>query len=122
MQQRLTVSEVTERIKACIEDYVAPLWVEGEISNFVAHASGHYYFSLKDPTSQLRAVMFRGANLRLRFMPEDGMRCAAFGRVTVYARSGQYQLIIERLLPVGEGELQLAFEEYEKGTFIKYKG
>ncbi|MCK4306149.1 MAG: exodeoxyribonuclease VII large subunit [Candidatus Eisenbacteria sp.] len=110
MQQRLTVSEVTSLIKHCIEDAIAPLWVEGEISNFVAHRSGHFYFSLKDAHAQLRCAMFRNANQRLRFMPEDGMQCAAFGRASVYAPSGQYQLIAERLLPIGEGELQLAFE------------
>ena len=91
-----------------------PLWVEGEISNFVAHSSGHHYFSMKDPTAQLRCVMFRGANQRLRFRPEDGMLCAAFGRVTVYKRSGQYQLIIERMIPVGEGALQLALEQLKE--------
>jgi exodeoxyribonuclease VII large subunit len=110
MQQRLTVSEATSFIKACIDEGVPPLWVEGEISNFVAHTSGHFYFSLKDARAQLRCVMFRGANARLRFHPCDGSNCAALGRVTVYPRNGQYQLIVERLLPLGAGELQAAFE------------
>lgn len=109
--QRLSVSAVTKLVKRCLEDALAPLWVEGEVSNFVAHSSGHFYFSMKDAGAQLRCVMFRGANHRLRFRPEDGIHCAAFGRITVYERSGQYQLIVERLLPVGEGALQLALEQ-----------
>ena len=122
MQPRLSVTEATEFIRSCIEDGLTPFWVEGEVSNFVAHTSGHFYFSLKDASAQLRCVMFRGANRRLRFMPENGMTCAGFGRIGVYARNGQYQLIVERLLPAGEGELQLAFERLktklaEEGLF-----
>ncbi|MBD3236902.1 MAG: exodeoxyribonuclease VII large subunit [Candidatus Eisenbacteria bacterium] len=110
MPRRHTVSEATALIKECIEGSLPPLWVVGELSNFVAHTSGHFYFSLKDAGAQLRCAMFRNANRRIRFRPRDGMECAALGRVGVYARSGQYQLIVERLLPVGTGELQAAFE------------
>ncbi len=110
MQEHLTVSEVTALVKDTLEGALGPLWVEGEISNFVAHTSGHFYFSLKDDAAQLRCVMFRGANRRLRFTPEDGLLCTALGHITVYARSGQYQLIVERMAPLGAGELQLAFE------------
>ena len=110
MQQRLSVSEATALVKECMDEGLAPLWVEGEVSNFVAHSSGHFYFSLKDAGAQLRCVMFRSANRRLRFVPADGTHAASFGRIGVYARGGQYQLIVERLLPLGEGELQLAFE------------
>jgi exodeoxyribonuclease VII large subunit len=111
VQPRMTVSELTALVKGCLEEGIGPLWVEGEISNFLAHRSGHFYFTLKDATAQLRCVMFRNANLRLRFLPEDGMQCALFGRITVYERSGQYQLLTERMLPVGAGELQLAFDQ-----------
>ncbi|MBP7669525.1 MAG: exodeoxyribonuclease VII large subunit [Candidatus Eisenbacteria bacterium] len=104
----LSVKAATALIKSCIEQGIGPLWVEGEICNFVAHSSGHFYFSVKDPEAQLRCVMFRGANSRLRFRPKDGMQCMLFGRVTVYERSGQYQLIVERLDPVGEGRRQAA--------------
>jgi exodeoxyribonuclease VII large subunit len=114
MQEHLSVSEATALIKDCLESSLPALWVEGEISNFVAHTSGHFYFSLKDETAQLRCVMFRGANRRLRFVPEDGLAYAAFGAVTVYARSGQYQLIAERLVPLGEGDLALAFERLKE--------
>lgn len=110
MQARLSVSEATALVKGCIEESLAPLWVEGEISNFTAHGSGHFYFSIKDAGAQMRCVMFSSANRRLRFQPEAGMSCALFGRLTVYERSGQYQLIAERMLPAGEGELQLALE------------
>jgi exodeoxyribonuclease VII large subunit len=106
----LTVSEATALVRECLQGGLTPLWVEGEISNFLAHRSGHFYFTLKDADAQLRCVMFRNANLKLRFLPEDGMQCALFGRITVYERSGQYQLLTERMLPVGAGELQLAFE------------
>jgi exodeoxyribonuclease VII large subunit len=109
MRPSLTVSAATQLVKECLEREITPLWVEGEISNFVAHRSGHFYFTLKDPQAQLRCVMFRSANARLRFMPRDGMQCVLFGRITVYERSGQYQLVAEHLEPVGEGELQAAF-------------
>ncbi|MFH1143945.1 MAG: exodeoxyribonuclease VII large subunit [Candidatus Eisenbacteria bacterium] len=109
MRQSLTVSAATEIIKECIEQGVGPLWVEGEISDFVAHRSGHFYFAVKDAEARLRCVMFRSANQRLRMLPQDGLQCLLFGRVSVYGRSGQYQLIVERLQPLGEGELQAAF-------------
>jgi exodeoxyribonuclease VII large subunit len=114
MQEHLSVSEATALVKDCLESSLPALWVAGEVSNFVAHASGHYYFSLKDETAQLRCVMFRGANRRLRFVPEDGLACGAFGTISVYARSGQYQLITERLVPLGEGDLALAFERLKE--------
>jgi exodeoxyribonuclease VII large subunit len=114
VEPRLTVSEATARIRACLDEGLGPLWVEGEISNFVAHRSGHFYFTLKDAACQLRCVMFRNANLRLRFLPQDGMQGALFGRITVYERSGQYQLLVERLLPLGAGELQLAFDQLKE--------
>lgn len=110
MQPRLSVSEATALIKRCLEEGVGALWVEGEISNFLAHRSGHLYFTLKDSEAQLRCVMFRGSAWRLRQALRDGLQCVAQGRVTVYARGGQYQLVVERLLPVGEGELQLAYQ------------
>jgi exodeoxyribonuclease VII large subunit len=109
MQQRMTVTQATTLVRDCLEQGLGPLWVEGEISNFVAHRSGHFYFTLKDSDAQLRCVMFRGSNWRVRSVLRDGMQCAVFGRIGVYERSGQYQLIAERLVPVGEGELQLAY-------------
>jgi exodeoxyribonuclease VII large subunit len=99
------------------------LWVRGEISNFRHHTpSGHLYFTLKDATAQVKAVMFRGDNQRLPFRPEDGLRVIAGGRVTVYERDGQYQLYVREMQPDGIGSLYLAFEQLkgklaEEGLF-----
>jgi len=106
-----SVAELTASVKGAIEEAFPPLWVEGEISNFVHHGSGHMYFSLKDEKAQLRAVFFRGDNHLLRFKPEDGMKVRARGSLTVYERSGQYQILVRRLQPVGTGELELAFRQ-----------
>ena len=109
--QVYTVSGLTAEIKDLIEETFPPVWVEGEISNFTHHSSGHMYFSLKDEGASLRCVFFRQHNFRLRFKPEGGMKVLAFGELTVYEPSGQYQLRIAELRPVGIGELQLAFEQ-----------
>ncbi len=101
-------------VKQALRESLPPLRVEGEISNFVAHSSGHLYFSLKDAESQLRCVMFRRAARGLSFMPKDGMLCVATGAIDVYERSGQYQLIVERLEAAGEGALQIAFERLKR--------
>jgi len=109
-----SVGALTLRIKEVLEKGFPPLWVEGEISNFTHHSSGHMYFSLKDDRAQLRAVFFRGQNRHLRFRPEDGLQVRAFGEITVYERSGQYQILVRRLLPVGTGELELAFRQLKE--------
>ncbi len=106
-----TVSELTREIKLLLETTIPVVWVEGEISNFKLHSSGHMYFSLKDENAQIAAVMWRGRNMGLRFIPEDGMKVLVQGRVTVYEKRGNYQLDVVRLLPAGVGELQLAFEQ-----------
>ena len=106
-----TVAELTARLKGVLEDAFEALWVEGEISNFVHHSSGHMYFSLKDERAQLRSVFFRGDNRLLKFRPENGMKVRARGSITVYERSGQYQILVRRLVPVGTGELELAFRQ-----------
>ncbi len=90
------------------------MWVEGEISNFTHHRSGHMYFSLKDESSTLRCVFFKQNNFRLQFEPESGMKVLAFGELSVYEPSGQYQLKVVRLKPFGVGELQLAFEQLKR--------
>ncbi|MFH1680837.1 MAG: exodeoxyribonuclease VII large subunit [Candidatus Eisenbacteria bacterium] len=106
-----SVSEITSAVKEALEGRFPSLWVEGEISNFTHHSSGHMYFSLKDDRAQLRAVFFRGENRLLRFRPADGMKVRARGAITVYEKSGQYQLLVRSLLPVGVGELELAFRQ-----------
>jgi exodeoxyribonuclease VII large subunit len=107
----LTVSELNRRIKASLEAGYADTWVEAEISNLRVPSSGHSYMTLKDSASQMRAVMFRYARKRLRFIPQDGMKVMCFGSITLYEPRGEYQLTIERMEPRGVGALQLAFEQ-----------
>ena len=113
-EQTYSVSEVTARIKAVLETSLPVFWVEGEVSNFVHHTSGHMYFSLKDDKSQLPCVMFKTANRGLAFTPESGMKVAAWGRVKVYEPSGRYQLYVEAMKPAGVGALAAAFEELKR--------
>lgn len=107
----LTVSELNRYIRDLLEGEFPLLWLKGEISNFKAHTSGHFYFSLKDEKSQINAVMFRGFNSQLRFKPEDGMEVLVRGKVTVYEPRGNYQIFCETMEPVGAGALQKAFEQ-----------
>ncbi len=107
----LSVSDLNQAIKSNIESKFHTVWLRGEISNFKAHSSGHYYFSLKDSTSQISAVMFRGSNSRLNFRPKDGMEVVVRGKVTVYSPRGSYQILCEKMDPVGEGGLKEAFEK-----------
>ena len=106
----LTVTELTAGIKTLLEEAFPQVSVTGEISNYKRHSSGHAYFSLKDDRSQLRCVMWRSANRRLSFEPEDGMEVLARGVLSVYEVQGQYQLVARELKPVGAGALQAAFE------------
>src|SRR5207253_9374044 len=107
----VSVSELTAQIRGVLEKRFAAVWVEGEISNFRAHNSGHWYFTLKDEFAQVRAACYRSSNQRIRFRLEDGMQVRARGRLSVYEPKGEYQLIVESLEPVGAGALQLAFEQ-----------
>src|SRR5437899_10081621 len=107
----VSVSELTASIRTALEKRFAFVWVEGEISNFRAHNSGHWYFTLKDEFAQLRAACYRSSNQRIRLRPEDGLQVRARGRLSVYEPKGEYQMIVEALEPVGAGALQLAFEQ-----------
>ena len=107
----VSVSELTAQIRGALEKRFASVWVEGEISNFRAHNSGHWYFTLKDEFAQLRSACYRSSNQRIRFRLEDGMQVRARGRLSVYESKGEYQFIVESLEPVGAGALQLAFEQ-----------
>lgn len=109
-----TVSDLTAEIRATLEDSFAGIWVEGELSNFHRHSSGHMYFSLKDEGSQIRVVMFRTANRQLRFQPKDGLVLLVYGELSVYERRGEYQLVAEYMEPKGLGALQLAFEQLKQ--------
>lgn len=109
--QVMTVSALNKNIRDILEGRFPLLWLKGEISNFKAHTSGHFYFSLKDAKAQISAVMFRGFNTQLRFNPEDGMEVIVRGKVTVYEPRGNYQIFCETMEPVGAGALQKAFEQ-----------
>jgi exodeoxyribonuclease VII large subunit len=116
MQERrpLSVSEITARIKIMIEGQFSEAWVEGEVSNFRRHSSGHWYFTLKDEGAMLRCASFRMQNRLIRFAPEDGLTVRAHGRLSLYETRGEYQLLVEYLEPVGVGALQLAFEQLKR--------
>ncbi len=113
-QRIYSITQITREIKATLETAFPPIWVEGEISNFKKHSSGHFYFVLKDENAQLQAVMWRGHNLRLFFTPQDGMKVLAQGSLTVYEKRGTYQLEVTQLQPAGIGELQLAYEQLKR--------
>jgi exodeoxyribonuclease VII large subunit len=105
------VRDLVAAVRTNVEREYSDIWVEGEISNFRAHDSGHLYFTLKDESSQIRAVMFRSQARLLRFRPEDGMHVVLRGRVTIYESRGELQLSAEYLEPKGAGALQVAFEQ-----------
>lgn len=106
-----TVTDVTRRARAVIEAGLPPLWVRGEIANFKAWRSGHWYFSLRDKTAQLRCVMFAKQNFRLP-PPTDGMQVFVFGRPSIYEDKGDFQLTVTELLSTDQGGLwKLAFEK-----------
>ena len=109
-----TVSEITQVIKGLFEEKIGEVWLEGEVSNFKAATSGHFYFSLKDQGAIILAAMFAYANKGLKFKLEDGQKVICFGKVDVYGPRGQYQIIVERIEPKGVGAQQLAFEQLKK--------
>ncbi len=113
-EQVYSVTQLTHAIKEHLEEYFPSLWVEGEISNFRVPSSGHFYFTLKDANSQIRAVMFRSRNAVLPFLPEDGLQVICRANLSVYPPRGDYQLILESMEPKGQGALQLAFEGLKK--------
>lgn len=106
-----TVGELTREIRFSLENSFSSVWVEGEVSNFKRHTSGHCYLSIKDADSVLVCVIFRKVASSLRFEIENGMHIVCFGRVSVYDKRGQYQLYIDEAEPKGIGALQVAFEQ-----------
>ena len=124
----LTVTELNEYIKRLIDATpgLAGVYVKGEISNFTNHyKTGHFYFTLKDQGSLIKAVMFKSSASRLKFVPENGMKVIIFGRVSAYVRDGQYQLYAENMEPDGVGALYIAYEQLKRkleaeGLFSEY--
>ena len=106
-----TVRDLVAAVRTHLEREYGDVWVEGEISNFRAHESGHLYFTLKDQNAQIRIVMFRSAARLLRFRPENGLQVVVRGRVTIYEDRGELQVSAEYVEPKGAGALQIAFEQ-----------
>ncbi|MBY6275670.1 exodeoxyribonuclease VII large subunit [Symbiobacterium thermophilum] len=115
-RQLLTVRELTRYVKDLLDEdpLLRSVWVQGEISNFKWHHSGHIYFTLKDEVAQVKVVMFRSYANRLRFRPENGMQVIVQGNVTVFERDGVYQLYAAAMEPYGLGALHLEFEQLKR--------
>lgn len=111
-----SVTQINRYIRKTIEnDFILnSLWVKGEISNFKSNASGHFYFTLKDQNSAISCVMFKGSATLLPFLPENGMSVVVCGYVSIYERTGQYQLYVELMEPTGMGALAIAFEQLKE--------
>ncbi len=112
----LSVTQINEYIRAQMDNdrLLTSLAIRGEISNYKLYPSGHHYFTLKDDSSALRCVMFKGNAFRLKFRPENGMKIIAFGRITVFPRDGAYQLYCTAMNVDGIGDLHIAFEQLKK--------
>lgn len=112
-QQVLSISQINEYIRTLMDSdtLLTGLAVRGEISNYKMYPSGHHYFTLKDESSALKCVMFKGNAMRLRFRPENGMKVIAMGKISVYPRDGAYQLYCTSLVLDGIGDLYAAFEQ-----------
>ncbi len=118
-QKILSVTELNQLVRGKLErdSDLQNVCIRGEISNYKLYPSGHHYFSLKDPESAIRCVLFKGNALSLRFRPENGMQVLAVGRVSLYPRDGSYQFYCTRLLPDGAGDLSVAFEQLKQKLF-----
>lgn len=109
-----SVTEITRDIKRVITASFGALWIEGELSGYKKHTSGHHYFTLKDANACIACTCWRGSASRLTFSPEDGMKVQAYGQLDVYEVQGKYQFIVTTMRPAGIGELQRAFELMKK--------
>lgn len=119
MSQPITVSQITNYIKSLLEN-AEPLQnftLCGELSNYKMHQSGHHYFTLKDENAVISAVMFAGSASKLRFRPESGMKVIVSGRVSLFPKSGQYQIYVNSMQPDGVGALYIAFEQLKEKLF-----
>ncbi len=117
MEKRIfTVTEITKYLKdlLAIDPLVNDIWISGEISNFHHHSSGHMYFTLKDESSAISAIMFKGYNSQLKFQLEDGLKVIAHGYISLYEPRGTYQFYIDSIEPAGKGALYLAFEQLKE--------
>ena len=122
--QPVSVSQLTQYIKLLLDrdEILSQVCVRGELSNYKAHSSGHQYFTLKDEGAVISCVMFRSDAMRMRFRPESGMKVILYGRVSLFPKSGQYQIYVTSMQPDGVGALAVAFEQlktrlHEEGLF-----
>ena len=106
-----SVSEITSQVKGLLDETLPSCWVEGELSQYNHHSSGHRYFTLKDYASQLSTVMFKWKAGSLAFTPQQGMQVQVYGRISVYEKGGKYQFYAEQIKPAGVGEATIAFEQ-----------
>ncbi|MBL0631746.1 exodeoxyribonuclease VII large subunit [Aeromonas veronii] len=113
-QQVFTVTRLNSAVRMILEQDLGLVWLTGELSNLAMPSSGHWYFSLKDMSAQVRCAMFKSNNRRVAFRPQDGMQVLVQARVSLYEPRGDYQLIIESMQPAGDGVLALRFEELKR--------
>ena len=113
-QEIISVSEINRRAKSILEENFPLVWIQGEVSNFFSAASGHWYFSLKDESSEIRCAMFTNKNHQITFEPKDGDHLVLNGTLSIFEGRGQYQIIVEHIELAGEGALLKAFEEVQK--------
>lgn len=106
-----TVTRLNQTVRSLLEREMGQVWITGEISNFTQPASGHWYFTLKDDTAQVRGAMFRNSNRRVTFRPQHGQQVLVRASVTLYDPRGDYQIIVESMQPAGEGLLQQKYEQ-----------
>ncbi len=109
-----SVSRLNREARAVLEGSFPLVWIEGEISNLAKPSSGHFYFSLKDPSAQVRCAMFRSRNTYLRFIPENGQQVLARARISLYEGRGEFQLIVDHMEEAGDGLLRRRFEELKQ--------
>ncbi len=109
-----SVSEITHHLKQVLETQIEALYVAGEIGSFLRHNSGHIYFNLKDENAVIRCAFFRNQNYQLDFEPQDGDQVVCFGKISIFEKSGQYQLIIQNMFPSGKGILLQKFEQLKQ--------
>ncbi|MGD9602838.1 MAG: exodeoxyribonuclease VII large subunit [Gammaproteobacteria bacterium] len=110
----LSVTRLNRAVRALLEGHFGAVWVEGEISNLARPSSGHWYFSLKDPSAQVRCAMFRARNALVGFTPANGAQVMVSARVSMYEPRGEFQLIVEHMEPAGEGLLRLRLEALKR--------
>jgi len=107
----MTVSELNAEVRSAIEQQFANVWVEGEVVNFTAHGSGHWYFNLNDGDAQIKCVCWKGTNYRIRFKPQNGVTVRLRGRLSFYEARGETQIVVDSLEPSGEGALAAAYQQ-----------